>query len=454
MYNLGDDKELDRLSREAAGNYAPPAEPDWNAMNRILDEVMPVEEKKRRFIIFWWLLPLLLIGGGIAYRLTDKNSSPSVSKTDVAVLHTEKPATETNTTEPKDEPGSIKNLAPEKQKLSPSTDRNENPGIASDKNTGRLLQTVSEPKTILNSGLLRSTQENTAKLSTPAVSNQQKNSSNNVEQLSQPATGKQNTETIAATTAQQSNQAVSSSAETKVTEPEKPGEINKPIEKSVAAETTVETQSAEKNNIVTASRKRKNGFSFSLLAGVDKSTVKFKYGNDAGVNLGLMAGYHFNDRWSLHTGAIYTQKNYKLAGEDFTAPKGSPISYYKLDMVEGYCRMWEVPLLMRYVLNPSAKNSVFASTGLSSYFMTSENYSYYYYYNGQPVSRTNNYPSSDTHVMAIWDLSLGFQKPLGKNWTMQIEPYAKLPLSGVGLGSIRLSSFGINFAAQFRQPRN
>ena len=208
----------------------------------------------------------------------------------------------------------------------------------------------------------------------------------------------------------------------------------------------------EKTGAITHKASRHNGFSIAFVAGVDKSTVKFKYGNDAGINLGMLVGYHFNDRWSLHSGGIYTQKNYKLAGEDFTAPKGTPMSYYKIETLEGYCRMWEVPLVARYTLNPSAKNSTFISTGLSSYFMTKENYSYLYYYNNQPVTRSSSYNSSDTHVLSIWDLSVGFNKPFSKSWGMQVEPYARIPLGGVGLGNIRLSSFGINFSVQYRQP--
>ena len=69
MYNLGDDRELDRLSREAAGKYNPPVQPDWEAMHQKLDEIMPVEEKKRRIVFFWWLFPLLLVGGTAIYWL-------------------------------------------------------------------------------------------------------------------------------------------------------------------------------------------------------------------------------------------------------------------------------------------------------------------------------------------------------------------------------------------------
>ncbi len=141
-----------------------------------------------------------------------------------------------------------------------------------------------------------------------------------------------------------------------------------------------------------------------------------------------------------------------MAGEDFTAPKGSWISYYKLENVEGYCRMWEVPLLARYTVSESAKRSFFLSAGLSSYFMTKENYDFSYYYNGQPVVRNSAYDSKDTHVMSILHLSAGFENRISKSWSLQVEPYAKIPLGGVGLGNIQLSSFGLNFSIQHRQP--
>jgi hypothetical protein len=73
-------------------------------------------------------------------------------------------------------------------------------------------------------------------------------------------------------------------------------------------------------------------------------------------------------------------------------------------------------------------------------------------YNGQPAQRTNTYPSSDTHLLSILHLSAGLDKQIGQKWSMLIEPYAKIPLGGVGFGSIQLSSFGINLSLQYKQP--
>jgi hypothetical protein len=218
------------------------------------------------------------------------------------------------------------------------------------------------------------------------------------------------------------------------------------IEESPVKEVTKKT---DQKNLLPA---RGKGWSFGLLTGIDKSTVKLKYGYAPGFNLGLEIAYHFNDKWAVRAGGIFTQKNYKLAGEDFTAPKGTPISYYKLDQVEGSCHMWEVPLLVSYTISSKGKKAVTLNTGLSSYFMTHEDYDYYYVYNGTPTYRSASYNSADQHILSIVHLSAGFENRLSKTMSLQIEPYAKIPLGGVGFGNIQLSSFGVNFSVQYRQP--
>jgi hypothetical protein len=99
------------------------------------------------------------------------------------------------------------------------------------------------------------------------------------------------------------------------------------------------------------------------------------------------------------------------------------------------------------------KSSFFLGAGLSSYFMTSENYDYTYYTaTGSLALRNTAYNSTDTHILSILHLSTGFEKVIGNKWSMLIEPYAKIPLGGVGQGNIRLSSFGLNVSLQHRQP--
>jgi hypothetical protein len=124
-----------------------------------------------------------------------------------------------------------------------------------------------------------------------------------------------------------------------------------------------------------------------------------------------------------------------------------------METVTGSCDMWDIPLIGTYHFKYNGKGNYFASLGTSSYFMKKENYSYLYYVNNQTYNRSASYPSTDQHLFALLHISGGIEKPIGKHLTGIIEPYAKIPMSGVGFGSIELSSFGVNFSLTYKQPK-
>lgn len=458
MYNLGDDKELDRLSREAAGRYTAPGEANWQALSEELDRIMPVTEKKKRRFLFWWLLPLLLIGGGAAYWMGSNPStgeathpgaaSPTRTRFSKETKETN-PVTASQTTAETDQQlsretaqpvakASVQNAAPGSTEM-PTKALASTPAIKTSFSNQKSSQLRIPVTNNRSSGIKEMADHNQPR------STSTNNNTNAVDKKAdipllntQPVTEK----TVTVTTAEPSkaeavqpptNTTETTTTQTTITEP-------------------VTTEEATPAPVAKLNSRPGKGFSYAFVAGVDKSTVKFVYGNDPGINLGMMAGYHFNNRWSVHTGLIYTQKNYKVAGKDFTAPKGTWVSYYNLENVTGYCRMWEVPLQVRYTLGKTEKKSSFFSAGLSSYFMTKESYDYFYYYNNQPVTRHSTLDSDDQHLLSIAHFSVGFENKISKKWALQVEPYAKIPLGGVGYGSIRLSSFGLNFSLQHRQP--
>lgn len=453
MYNPGDDKELDRLSREAAGRYTPPGEANWQALSEELDRIMPVAEKKKRRFLFWWFLPLLLAGGGAVYWMGTNHSADEVTtsaKSDAGSISSEV------ISETKPENSSEKTTVQDKQIIQEEAQK-KNQGVTQNETTTTTLQTetvseLSATKAIRsrkNSSLpnkpiadnrssgVKEIAENNLPVSTSNTATISAKKTDIPVPLVQPVTEK----TVLITTDQ------SQKAEAEQTQ-------NNTVEKTTTPATITEPAKTEEAApaVTKVNSNRGKGFSYAFVAGIDKSTVKFRYGNDPGINLGMMAGYHFNNRWSVHTGLIYTQKNYKVAGKDFTAPKGTWVSYYNLENVTGYCRMWEVPLQVRYTMGKNENKSSFFSAGLSSYFMTKESYDYFFYNNNQPVTRNSTLDSDDQHLLSILHLSVGFENKISKKWALQVEPYAKIPLGGVGYGSIRLSSFGLNFSLQHRQP--
>ncbi len=449
MYNLGDDNELDRLSREAAGRYDPPGNTHWQALSEELDKIMPQEKKKRRFP-FWWILPGLLAGGAITYGIIKKdgNSSASIER-NIPAVSTAK--TNEQATLPDN------NDQPTKQTITTTDTKTEKP--AEEKVAIATPQIKESATALLKTGkpgakiLLFKKARNTVTLNSHILA------SKSIDKVVAESTPVQLSQLSVAipeisSTAEQTLIATEQKKVTKETgQPQQPvNTAPAKTEKEPVAEEYPVKEDIKKANLKNRLPARGKGWSFGLLTGIDKSTVKFKYGYSPGFNLGLELAYHFNDKWAVRTGGIFTQKNYKLAGEDFTAPKGTPISYYKLDRVDGSCHMWEVPLLVSYTLRTRGNKSIRLNTGLSSYFMTHEDYDYYYPYNGVPSSRTASYNSTDTHILSIAHLSAGFENRLSKTISWQIEPYAKIPLGGIGFGSIRLSSFGVNLSVQYRQP--
>lgn len=455
MYNLGDDKELDRLSREAAGRYTPPGEANWQALSEELDRIMPVAEKKKRRFLFWWLLPLLLVGGGAAYWMGSNHSADQVATS--ATSNTGSVSSKT-IKETKPVNSSNKTTVQDKQIIQEETQKKDQSFTQSESTPTRAtLQTETvaglpatkairfsknnnlsnQPNANDRSSGVKEIAESNSPVSTSTTATNSDKKTDLPVPLTQPVAEKTAT-TITDLLQKTEAEQVQSSTNDKLTAQQPNEEPAKPEEVAAA--------------VAKVNSNRGKGFSYAFVAGVDKSTVKFRYGNDPGINLGMMAGYHFNNRWSVHTGLIYTQKNYKVAGKDFTAPKGTWVSYYNLENVTGYCRMWEVPLQVRYTMGKKENKSSFFSVGLSSYFMTKESYDYFYYYNNQPVTRNSTLDSDDTHVLSIAHFSVGFENKISKKWALQVEPYAKIPLGGVGYGNIRLSSFGLNFSLQHRQP--
>jgi hypothetical protein len=453
MYNVGDDNELDRLSREAAGRYTPPGKADWDSLSTELDKVLPVkEEKKRRGLLLWWLLPVLLIGGAVTYWQVSKDVPDTQA---LKIAEQKQPAQDKKQdlapVQPNDAVTASTNV--QKEKTTTVTDKQE-AVINKENGISRKPGKIASPeKESASSGENVLALNGKRKLNAGSHTDEGKSNKEITFKADQPVTDKTVALIINPTVdkepAKENTQ--KSNVDQPVQETVQPTKETKvepaPVAENIPDATTPQPSKDKLNSA------RGKGWSYGFLAGIDKSTVKFKYQDGAGINIGAMLGYHFNDKISVHTGAIYTQKNYKVAGEDFTAPKGSWVSYYNLETVKGYCRMWEVPLLLRYTVSQSDKRSFFLSTGLSSYFMTRENYDYTYYSAGAGlVTRNSAYDSKDTHVLSIAHFSAGFERRLGKAWSLMVEPYAKIPLGGVGFGNIQLSSFGLNFSVQHRQP--
>ena len=197
-----------------------------------------------------------------------------------------------------------------------------------------------------------------------------------------------------------------------------------------------------------ASQKKKSSFLYAgLMAAPDLSTVKFQHMDGVGTTFSLLVGYQFNKKWAVETGVSVDRKKYYTSAEYFDKNGLSGIrSNWEPTDMDGTCYMWEIPINVRYNFSQSDKTSWFATAGLSTYFMTSENYNYQFYVPGTTYSGTSNLDvqKASNYWFSIINLSAGYEHRLGKIGNLRIEPYLRIPMSGLGSGKLNILSSGLN----------
>ena len=217
--------------------------------------------------------------------------------------------------------------------------------------------------------------------------------------------------------------------------------VQKPlVEKSKEepqASATTKNEKKERQPKIRTSR-----FYFGFQLGPDFSMVKSVKIDGTGYSAGLLAGYNINKNFAVETGLLWDHKRYQSEGRYFSTEKLN-WPHVNLLSVSGYCNMYEVPLNLRYNFSRNAKRSLFATAGVSSYLMKKENYDYYYQRYGAYGYGNKEYKNTTNNWLSIVHLSVGLQKKLGAIGDLRIEPYIKLPLHGVGIGSMPLRSTGI-----------
>jgi hypothetical protein len=190
------------------------------------------------------------------------------------------------------------------------------------------------------------------------------------------------------------------------------------------------------------SAKAYRGFALKLAVSPDYSSVKSVQPDKLGVNYGLLVEYNLTKNISVATGLIRSNKFYSA----------HDVEYYgqASDRVDGDCRMWDVPVMLYYSFSPERTWSLYAGLGASSYLMSKENYIYYVeggygnvYTYEQTIRGKNN------EWFSMLNLSVGLNKQLNTRWAIQLEPFYKAPLAGVGEGDVSLASFGAFFNLKY-----
>lgn len=195
------------------------------------------------------------------------------------------------------------------------------------------------------------------------------------------------------------------------------------------------------------SSKRTLHWTIGITAGPDWSSVAAK-GWGTGVGGGLKLGYRLNDKWALTTGVLLDKKIYEANPGDYN-PSDNNWRNYDVRNINANCAVIDVPINVEYTLWSNQEHRILLSTGLSSFWMHREEYTYHYKTAGGSWAQWSKEMYGQNHyLLSVLNLSAGYEKSW-KNVSFEVSPYVKVPLGGIGYGRVKLLSTGVHFTLQY-----
>ncbi len=456
MHNLSD-QELDRLSKEAAEKYEAAASPVlWDKILQRLDAEMPEKKKDKRR--FFWLYPfaglvLLTLTVGISVMYDQGNKSTEIKHVH-QISGTEKSINPDN--ENQNEKDNVNILKKEFNDQSLIGNQAE-PDIKKEV----LILTKKEKKVDEVNNLPET-------ISRPITQAKNKNGSKNIKTVAKNTTLAEQTEkdnnipiahtTTAPTGQTEKDQQASilmADSEQRVLFPARQDSL------SETAATVTESTGKEKTgtqvaSLSTGSKTGKktmpiNRFEIAAIFGPDFSNVGFTSPDKTGFNIGLMAGYRFTERLSVQAGLMYSEKHYTAVGNAYKVFPGYNLNNpsFKMNYVQANCFMWDMPVNLRYDWLLRKKQRAFMSTGLSTYFMNKEDLHYHYTFYGNYRYKALVNDENASYWLAAVNFSIGYEQKISRFFSVQAEPFIKIPAGEIGYGKINLNTLGILFSIKY-----
>jgi hypothetical protein len=166
-----------------------------------------------------------------------------------------------------------------------------------------------------------------------------------------------------------------------------------------------------------------------------------------GGSIGLLLEYKVSKKLTLQTGIVYSSKGYVGSFDDYHNWKDWK-GYHpsKPTEIDGGCKIFDIPINLRLDLLQKPKQTWFVSSGISSYWIINEKYTYNY--DWYP-SRAVNWSDNSKYYFGVLNFSVGLERQISHHFSFQIEPYLKAPLKYVGRGGVNLYSSGILFSTKY-----
>ena len=183
-------------------------------------------------------------------------------------------------------------------------------------------------------------------------------------------------------------------------------------------------------------------FVLTINAASDLSAVNSFTGVKSGSGGGVLATVSLSPKFGFTTGIQLGRKIYQTGFANYR-PVTNYIFPVKPALVDADCKVLDIPLNLNYIVWNKGSNRIEVSAGASSYFMLKEKYEFIYQ---NPGRNPGHYQVSNRnrHFMGVGNIAVSYEKKLNKNLGIAIQPYAKLPLTEIGFGNVKLISAGVS----------
>jgi hypothetical protein len=161
-----------------------------------------------------------------------------------------------------------------------------------------------------------------------------------------------------------------------------------------------------------------------------------------GSDFGLIITLGIAKKLSLSTGAIYGKKLYETGFNNYNPIKDIWTEYYPTS-VNADCRVLDIPLNINYTFINRKNTSFSLGSGISSYIMLREDYSFSYVEQDHDTALEYHVVNENTHWLSVLNLQATLEQRITSKVSIGLQPYMKIPLSNIGFAGVKLQSVGM-----------
>ncbi|MDB5031370.1 hypothetical protein [Mucilaginibacter sp.] len=204
--------------------------------------------------------------------------------------------------------------------------------------------------------------------------------------------------------------------------------------------TSVQTKSG-KTGIKKTEPSFRPQFALSVLASSEMNGIGSLQNTNKGYNYGLLFSAELVKKFTITTGVNYSFKPYTLPFADYHTTyqfKNAP------EYVSADCRVLDIPINIGYQVYNNHRNKITVGTGLSSYIMMHESYTYDYG-NTATLYGPSYYAvkTRGKYLFSIMNLEATYQRQINSKVGISLQPYLKVPLSNIGYSQVKVETAGL-----------